>query len=90
MACTHDFVELDAAIADGYCPLCMATELKSIKAELSKLRAALAITLPALLMAANRFDDLSKDVWEADCWDAHQKAAGLVVEQQPPPTTDQR
>jgi hypothetical protein len=27
MSCPHDFWERDAAIADGYCPLCAASEL---------------------------------------------------------------
>ena len=34
MGCTHDITEREVAVtADGYCPLCMAAEIKRLRAD---------------------------------------------------------
>lgn len=43
MACTHDITEREVAVtADGYCPLCQASEIKKLRKENERLRNALA------------------------------------------------
>ena len=34
--CTHDAIDADCAYADGMCPLCLAGEVESLKAQLAK------------------------------------------------------
>ena len=33
MPCTHEFDEKTAACADGYCPLCLAAEVRRLRGE---------------------------------------------------------
>ena len=40
--CSHDFTEREVAVADGYCPLCLAAELTALREELEATRARLA------------------------------------------------
>jgi len=43
MTCTHDIVERDIAVsADGYCPLCQATQIELLSAEVERYKKALA------------------------------------------------
>jgi hypothetical protein len=37
MSCAHDITEREVAVADGYCPLCMAVELGWLRAALEKI-----------------------------------------------------
>jgi hypothetical protein len=55
---------------------------RDAKAEVTRLRAALDIALQALAMAANRFSDLDRSIWENECWNAHQRVAALADEQE--------
>ena len=36
-ACTHDFPERETAVADGYCPLCLAAGVTRLRAEVERL-----------------------------------------------------
>ena len=37
MTCTHDLAEIDTACEDGFCPLCLAKDVKEIRGRIPKL-----------------------------------------------------